>query len=87
MSGRFRPFFARTVQRKLNQTQRFDASDFEQASTLVSRFGPSTVFVCAMRQEPWLARLKDARYTPTLRLIVESDRSTACVTFGGGGAA
>jgi hypothetical protein len=58
----------------MDQSRRFDGSDFEKALDIVDRFHPSRVYVYAMGQEPWLTFLTSIQYTAESRPIVESDK-------------
>jgi hypothetical protein len=58
----------------MDQSRRFNGSDFEKAIDIVDRFNPSHVYVYAMGQEPWLTFLTSLQYTDESRPIVESNK-------------
>jgi len=74
MSWLYGPLFTRPVTRKMDQSRRFDGSNYEKARDIVDRLNPSEVYVYAMGQEPWLTFLTSIKYTPESRPIVESDK-------------
>jgi L-ascorbate metabolism protein UlaG (beta-lactamase superfamily) len=60
--------------RKIDQSRRFDGSDFEKAIGIVDRLKPKHVYVYAMGQEPWLTFLTSIQYTEASKQIVESNK-------------
>jgi L-ascorbate metabolism protein UlaG (beta-lactamase superfamily) len=62
------------ISRKMDQSRRFDGSDFRKAVDIIERLNPTQVYVYAMGQEPWLTYLTSIVYTDTSRPIVESDK-------------
>ncbi len=74
MSWLYGPLLTTPLTRKMDQTRRFDGSNFEKAKDIVDRFNPREVYVYAMGQEPWLTFLTSIKYTPESRPIVESDK-------------
>jgi L-ascorbate metabolism protein UlaG (beta-lactamase superfamily) len=74
MSWLYGPLVTRPLVRKMDQSRRFDGSDFGKGMELVNRLKPKQVYVYAMGQEPWLTFLTSIQYTPESRPIVESDK-------------
>lgn len=74
LSWLYGPLLTKPLARKMDQSRRFDGSDFEKAIDIVDRFHPSRVYVYAMGQEPWLTFLTSLQYTEESRPIVESNR-------------
>ncbi|HKV39468.1 MAG TPA: MBL fold metallo-hydrolase [Blastocatellia bacterium] len=74
LSWLYGPLLTTPVSRKVDQSRRFDGSDFEKAITLVRALSASRVYVYAMGQEPWLTFLTSIRYTEESKPIVESNR-------------
>jgi L-ascorbate metabolism protein UlaG (beta-lactamase superfamily) len=74
LSWLYGPLMTKPLSRKMDQSRRFDGSDFEKALDIVDRFHPSRVYVYAMGQEPWLTFLTSIQYTAESRPIVESDK-------------
>ena len=77
MTWLYGPLLTRPLARKMDQSRRFDGSDYEKAIDIVDRLRPSQVYVYAMGQEPWLTYLTTIRYTKESRPIIESDRLVA----------
>jgi L-ascorbate metabolism protein UlaG (beta-lactamase superfamily) len=71
------PLLTKPVTRKMEQSRRFDGSDYEKAIDLVNRLHAKEVYVYAMGQEPWLTYLTSIQYTEQSRPIVESNRLVA----------
>jgi L-ascorbate metabolism protein UlaG (beta-lactamase superfamily) len=74
MSWLYGPLLTRPLTRKMDQSRRFDGSNYEKARDIVDRLKPTEVYVYAMGQEPWLTFLTSIKYTPDSRPIVESDK-------------
>jgi hypothetical protein len=74
MSWLYGPLLTKPLTRKMDQSRRFDGSDYEKAKDIVDRLKPTEVYVYAMGQEPWLTFLTSIKYTPESRPIVESDK-------------
>jgi len=74
LSWLYGPMMTKPLTRKMDQSRRFDGSDFEKALDIVDRFHPSHVYVYAMGQEPWLTFLTSLQYTDASRPIVESNK-------------
>ena len=63
--------------RKIEQSGRFNGSDYEKAIDIVSNLNPQQVYVYAMGQEPWLKYLTSIQYTDESHPIVESNKLIA----------
>lgn len=74
MSWLYGPLFTRPIPRKMDQSRRFDGSNFEKAADIVRRFSPRQVYVYAMGQEPWLSHLMSIGYTEKSPQIIESNK-------------
>jgi L-ascorbate metabolism protein UlaG (beta-lactamase superfamily) len=74
MSWLYGPLLTRPLTRKMDQSRRFDGSNYEKARDIVDRLKPTEVYVYAMGQEPWLTFLTSIKYKPDSRPIVESDK-------------
>lgn len=62
------------LERKMDQSRRFDGSDYEKAVLMVNQLKPQQVYVYAMGQEPWLSYLTSIHYTELSRPILESNK-------------
>jgi L-ascorbate metabolism protein UlaG (beta-lactamase superfamily) len=71
------PLLTRPVARKIEQSRRFNGSDYEKAIDIVSSLNPQQVYVYAMGQEPWLKYLTSIQYTDESHPIVESNKLVA----------
>ncbi|PYP88130.1 MAG: MBL fold metallo-hydrolase [Blastocatellia bacterium AA13] len=60
--------------RKMDQSRRFDGSDYEKAIALVNQLNPKHVYVYAMGLEPWLSHVMAVQYTDRSRPIIESNK-------------
>jgi L-ascorbate metabolism protein UlaG (beta-lactamase superfamily) len=77
------PLLTRPVARKIEQSRRFNGSDYEKAIDIVNNLNPQQVYVYAMGQEPWLKYLTSIQYTDESHPIVESNKLvTACQSKG-----
>jgi L-ascorbate metabolism protein UlaG (beta-lactamase superfamily) len=74
LSWLYGPLLTKPIARKVDQSRRFDGSNFEKAFDIVERLRPSQVYVYAMGQEPWLTYLTSIQYTDDSRPIVESNK-------------
>jgi L-ascorbate metabolism protein UlaG (beta-lactamase superfamily) len=74
LSWLYGPLLTKPMPRKLDQSRRFDGSNFEKAIDIVDRLRPGQVYVYAMGQEPWLTYLTSIQYTDESRPIVESNK-------------
>jgi L-ascorbate metabolism protein UlaG (beta-lactamase superfamily) len=71
------PLLTRPVARKIEQSRRFNGSDYEKAIDIVNNLNPQQVYVYAMGQEPWLKYLTSIQYTDESHPIVESNKLVA----------
>ena len=74
MTWLYGPLLTRPLSRKMDQSRRFDGSDYQKALQIVDRMKPAHVYVYAMGHEPWLTFLTSIQYNDDSRQIVESDR-------------
>jgi hypothetical protein len=74
MTWLYGPLLTKQLARKMDQSRRFDGSNFEKGLDLVNRTRPKEVYVYAMGQEPWLTYLTSLQYTAESRPIVESNK-------------
>jgi L-ascorbate metabolism protein UlaG (beta-lactamase superfamily) len=74
MSWLYGPLLTKPLARKMDQSRRFDGSNYEKAREIVSQLNPKKVYVYAMGQEPWLTYLTSIKYTEESRPIVESNK-------------
>lgn len=74
MSWLYGPLLTRPLVRKMDQSRRFDGSNYEKGINIVNLMSPAEVYVYAMGQEPWLTYLTSIKYTEESRPIVESNK-------------
>ena len=74
LSWLYGPLLTKPLTRKMDQSRRFDGSNYAKAVDLVNRFHPQYVFIYAMGQEPWMKFLTSIEYTEQSRPIIESDK-------------
>jgi L-ascorbate metabolism protein UlaG (beta-lactamase superfamily) len=74
MTWLYGPLLTRPLARKMDQSRRYDGSDYQKGIEIVNRLQPKQVYVYAMGQEPWLTFLTSIQYTAESRPIVESDK-------------
>ena len=77
LSWLYGPLLTRTLERKMDQSRRFDGSDARKGLEMVEALECNRVFVYAMGQEPWLTFISSLRYTKESKPIVESDQLVA----------
>jgi L-ascorbate metabolism protein UlaG (beta-lactamase superfamily) len=77
LSWLYGPLQAIPLSRKMDQSRRFDGSDYARGIDIVEKFGPRAVYVYAMGQEPWLTYLTSIQYTEESRPIIESNKLVA----------
>lgn len=83
MSWLYGPLLSRTLQRKMDQSRRLDASDAQSGMAVIGELDPRSVYVYAMGQEPWLTYVTSIDYTEESKPIVESNRLVAaCLERG-----
>ena len=68
------PLLTKPVSRKMDQSRRFDGSDFAKGLKIIEQLNAKRAYVYAMGQEPWLKFLTSIQYTKESRPIVESDK-------------
>ncbi|MBP5973108.1 MBL fold metallo-hydrolase [Brasilonema sp. CT11] len=68
------PLLTQPLARNMDQSRRFNGSDYEKAIDLVNQLNPREVYVYAMGQEPWLTFLTSIQYTEDSRPIIESNK-------------
>ncbi len=77
LSWLYGSLITKPIPRKIDQSRRFDGSNYEKANALISELNPKQVYVYAMGQEPWLKYLTSIEYTADSRPIIESDKLVA----------
>jgi L-ascorbate metabolism protein UlaG (beta-lactamase superfamily) len=68
------PLLTKPLVRKMDQSRRFNGSNYDAAIEIVNVLKPSRVYVYAMGQEPWLTFLTSLNYNEESCQIVESNR-------------
>ena len=68
------PLLTKPLTRKMDQSRRFESSDYPKAMDIVNRFNPHQVYVYAMGHEPWLRYLTSITYNEESRRVVESNK-------------
>lgn len=74
LSWLYGPLLVKALPRKMDQSRRFDGSNYEKAMKLVKSLNPKHVYVYAMGQEPWLTFLTSLIYTSESTQIIESNK-------------
>jgi L-ascorbate metabolism protein UlaG (beta-lactamase superfamily) len=74
LSWLYGPLMTKPFTRKMDQSRRYDGSDYAKGMSLVEKLSPRAVYVYAMGQEPWLTYLTSIQYTEESRPIVESNK-------------
>lgn len=74
LSWLYGPLLVKSLSRKMDQSRRFDGSNYEKAIKLVESLNPKQVYVYAMGQEPWLTFLTSLTYTSESPQIIESNK-------------
>jgi L-ascorbate metabolism protein UlaG (beta-lactamase superfamily) len=74
LSWLYGALLTKPLARKMDQSRRFDGSDFEKGIQLVDLLAAGQVYVYAMGQEPWLTYLTSLLYTEQSRPITESNK-------------
>jgi hypothetical protein len=77
MSWLYGALFTKPVPRAINESRRFNGSDFALAKHLVDIFQPSYVGIYALGLEPWFRYFMGVDYQQDARQIVESDQLLA----------
>jgi L-ascorbate metabolism protein UlaG (beta-lactamase superfamily) len=68
------PLLTKPLARKMDQTRRFDGSNYDRGIGIIDRFKPKQAYVYAMGQEPWLTHITSIQYTDESYQIVESNK-------------
>ena len=74
MSWLYGALFTKPVPRPINESRRFNGSDFESAKKIVEIFNPGQVYVYALGMEPWFRYFMGMEYSDNARQITESDQ-------------
>jgi L-ascorbate metabolism protein UlaG (beta-lactamase superfamily) len=74
LSWLYGPLLTKPLSRNMDQSRRFNGSNYEKAVSIVNLLKPKHVYVYAMGQEPWLTFLTSLQYDETSTQIVESDK-------------
>ena len=74
LSWMYSQIFTRPLDRRSDQLRRLSGSDYERAIGIVNELNPTSVYVYAMGQEPWLGYITAITYTEESKPIVESNR-------------
>jgi L-ascorbate metabolism protein UlaG (beta-lactamase superfamily) len=74
LSWLYGPLLTKPLTRKMDQSRRYDGSDYEKAIDIIDKLNPRAVYVYAMGQEPWLTYLTSIQYTDESRPIIESNK-------------
>ena len=83
LSWLYGPLLTNPLPRKMDQSRRLDASNYERALGIVNQLKPKSVYVYAMGQEPWLTYLTSIYYTEKSRPIVDSNKLVEdCISRG-----
>lgn len=72
MSWLYGALFTKPVPRAVNESRRFNGSDFVSAQKLVRIFKPKSVYIYALGMEPWFKYFMGVEYTADSRQIQES---------------
>jgi L-ascorbate metabolism protein UlaG (beta-lactamase superfamily) len=68
------PLLTKPLPRKMDQSRRFESSDYEKAISVVKQFNPHQVYVYAMGQEPWIRYITSITYSEESRRTIESNQ-------------
>jgi L-ascorbate metabolism protein UlaG (beta-lactamase superfamily) len=83
MSWLYGPLLTMPINRKNDQSRRFDGSTNEKGIAIINILKPKQVYVYAMGQEPWCSFLTSIRYTEDSKPIVESKKLISeCLSRG-----
>ncbi len=74
LSWLYGPLLTKPLERKMDQSRRFDGSDCLKGMEMVDSLKSKSVYVYAMGQEPWLTFISSLRYTSESKPIVESNK-------------
>lgn len=71
------PLMTEPLPRSMDQSPRFESSDYRRASQIVARFQPEQGYVYTMGQERWLRHLTPIIEDPASKCITEVNRIPA----------
>lgn len=74
LSWVYGPLLTKLLPRKMDQSRRFNGSNYDMASAMVDQLEPKEVYIYAMGMEPWMNFLMAINYTETSPPIIESDK-------------
>ncbi|HVQ39996.1 MAG TPA: hypothetical protein VMS31_20825, partial [Pyrinomonadaceae bacterium] len=74
MSWLYGPLLTRPLERRMDQSRRFNGSNYERGIGIVNQFNCKDVYVYAMGQEPWLTYALSLRYTDESNPIIHSNK-------------
>jgi L-ascorbate metabolism protein UlaG (beta-lactamase superfamily) len=74
LSWLYGPLLMQPIKREADYSRRLKGSNYENAIDLVNRFNPSSVYVYAMGQEPWLKYIMSLVYTEKSNPIIASNQ-------------
>lgn len=74
LSWLYGPLLTKPIDRRMDQSRRFDGSDYRKGIEMVNSLGCDNVYVYAMGQEPWITFISSLRYTEESKPIVESNQ-------------
>lgn len=74
MTWLYGALFTKPVPREINESRRFNGSDFVSAKRMVDIFEPDEVYVYALGMEPWSRYFMGIHYDEDARQIQESDQ-------------
>lgn len=77
MTWVYGPLLTKPLPRDMDQSRRYDCSNYDLAIGIIKRFNPQQVYVYAMGQEPWLTFLTSKKYVEQSYPILESDKLIA----------
>ncbi len=83
MSWLYGPLLSIPLERKKDQSRRFDGSDAMKGLEMIESMDAKNVYVYAMGQEPWCCFISSLKYTSESKPIVESGKLVAtCIERG-----
>jgi L-ascorbate metabolism protein UlaG (beta-lactamase superfamily) len=77
LSWLYGPLLYHPLDRRMDQSRRFSASDHDKGLDIVERFNCKEVYIYAMGHEPWLTYALSINYTDESPQIVNSNRLVA----------
>jgi hypothetical protein len=73
MSWLYGPLFPKPIPRDVNESRRFNGSDYRSARELVDIFKPKSVYVYALGLEPWYRYFMGIDYSENAKQLSESE--------------